>query len=218
MTDNLKITDSRVRWIRVDALSPVRVFSSAPFGIFCCVYVLYRLLSHADSVFTQTPLLWGRSCCYLFTILFRTVFCCFYLLCWLTLVLLLSCLHCPLTVPKTSLTMHDGRQVVIVMTYTSNMVKKVSRLACFRLGSVSNDNSDGYENFKKAMHGFKMKQNKISSRASHVFIRFFAITARLQREIPSWDVLWSHGRKHTTNNFWDQFIIRFLGNCPPTPP
>ena len=83
ITDNLKIRGSRVRWIRVDALRrPVRVFffTSAPFGIFCCVYVLYRLLSKADSVFTQRPLLWGRSCCNLFTILFRAVFCCFYLL------------------------------------------------------------------------------------------------------------------------------------------
>ena len=52
-----------------------------------------------------------------------------------------------------------------------------SRLYIF--WSVSNDDGDGNENGKNAI-GLDWKNNK-SARASHLFVHFYAVTARLHR-------------------------------------
>ena len=48
------------------------------------------------------------------------------------------------------------------------------------LGSLSNDDSDGSENGKKAM-GLDWQNNNFAG-ASRFFVHFFAVAARLQRE------------------------------------
>ena len=49
------------------------------------------------------------------------------------------------------------------------------------LGSLSNDDGDVYENGKKAIR--PDWQNNNFARASHLFAHFFAVAARLRREI-----------------------------------
>ena len=45
------------------------------------------------------------------------------------------------------------------------------------IGSFSNDDGNGYENFEKAIS--LDKQNNNSTRASRFFVHFFAVPARL---------------------------------------
>ena len=56
------------------------------------------------------------------------------------------------------------------------------------LGSLSNDDGDVNENGKKAI-GLDWQNNNFA-RASHLSVHFFAVTARLRREITWFHVLW----------------------------
>ena len=56
------------------------------------------------------------------------------------------------------------------------------------IGSLSNDDGDGNENVKKVM-GF-IEQNNKFARASHFFVHFFVVTARLRRENAYFHFLW----------------------------
>ena len=56
------------------------------------------------------------------------------------------------------------------------------------LGSLSNDDGDVNENGQKAI-GLDWQNNNFA-RASHLSVHFFAVTARLRREITWFHVLW----------------------------
>ena len=58
-----------------------------------------------------------------------------------------------------------------------NQLKMLGKI----LGSLSNDDGDVKENGKKAIASDW--QNNSFARASHLFVHFFAVAARLRREI-----------------------------------
>ena len=65
------------------------------------------------------------------------------------------------------------------------------------LGSLSNENGDGNENGRR-------QKKKNFARVSRVFVHFFAVVARLQRETSYFHVLW---RTRTQDN---KFLFLFL--------
>ena len=58
----------------------------------------------------------------------------------------------------------------------------VSSLPLVSIGSFSNDDGDGNENVKNKNNRLN-NQNNNSARALHFLVHFFAVTARLGREI-----------------------------------
>ena len=68
------------------------------------------------------------------------------------------------------------------------------------LGSLSNDDGDVNENGKKAK-GLD-KQNNNFARASRFFVHFFAVTARLRREMPNFTFCGKREDKTTTLFFF----------------
>ena len=70
------------------------------------------------------------------------------------------------------------------------------------LGSLHNNDGDGNENDKKAI-GLDKQSNNFA-RASHFFVHFSAVAARLQRETDKFHVLSRMGTKD--NNFLFLFL------------
>ena len=73
------------------------------------------------------------------------------------------------------------------------------------IGSLRNDDDDdGNENGKKSNRFNWDKQNNNFARASRLFVHFFAVVARLQRETAQFHVLSRTGTKD--NNFLFLFL------------
>ena len=89
--------------------------------------------------------------------------------------------------------MQINPDTMISFIWTQSSVSRlVLNCFCYRemyqlIGSLSNNDGDGNEDWKKAI-GLD-KQNDIFARASRFFAHFFAVAARLQRESASIRVL-----------------------------
>ena len=90
--------------------------------------------------------------------------------------------------------MQTERKIRVNTTKKRELNRKFETLA-----SLSNDDGDGNENSKKGI-GYISTTTILHVHASRVFVHFFAVVSRMQRELPSFT--FCEGREHRRTIFF----------------